>query len=136
MARRGRPATGQVIVDIRGESPVLALRFRVNGERHYVRLGSAKDGWTRKQAEAELETVLAQVKLGIWKPAAPEVIPEPEADPPFREFASRWFEAGQGGWRPKTREDYQWQLSHHLLPHFQRHTLSQITVAEVDRYRT
>src|SRR5262249_31793240 len=63
-------------------------------------------------------------------------VPEPQSDPTFREFASQWFEAGEGAWRPKTREDYEWQLSHHLLPFFQHHPLSRITVPEVDRYRT
>ncbi len=31
--------------------------------------------------------------------------------------------------------DYEWQLTHHLLPFFARHSLSEITIAEVDRYR-
>lgn len=31
--------------------------------------------------------------------------------------------------------DYEWQLSSHLLPFFGAHHLSQITIAEVDRYR-
>ena len=31
--------------------------------------------------------------------------------------------------------DYEWQLTHHLLPFFAGHRLSQITIAEVDRYR-
>ncbi len=38
--------------------------------------------------------------------------------------------------RPNTALDYRWQLCHHLLPLFHRHRLSQITVAEIDRYRT
>jgi integrase len=31
--------------------------------------------------------------------------------------------------------DYEWQLTQHLLPFFARHALSEITIAEVDRYR-
>ncbi len=38
-------------------------------------------------------------------------------------------------WRSKTRLDYEWQLSNPLLPFFGHHRLSQITIAEVDRYR-
>ncbi len=132
----GRPATGQVIRDDRPKSPTFALRFRAHGSRQYKRLGSVAEGWTRQRAEDELEKVLAEVTLGIWRPPAPAAIAEPAADPTFREFSSQWFEAGEGGWRPKTREDYEWQLSHHLLPFFQHHALSQITIAEVDRYRT
>jgi integrase len=37
--------------------------------------------------------------------------------------------------RASTQADYEWQLTHHLLPFFRHHRLSQITVAEVDRYR-
>jgi integrase len=131
----GRPASGQVVLDKRRKSPTFALRFRVDGQRHYQTLGSVAEGWTRKRADEELDAVLAQVKLGIWTPPQPDTVPEPGGDPTFRQFASDWFEAGEGGWRPKTREDYEWQLSHHLLPFFQHHPLSHITVAEVDRYR-
>lgn len=38
--------------------------------------------------------------------------------------------------RPRTVADYEWALSHHLLPHFAAHRLDAITVAEVDRYKT
>jgi len=37
--------------------------------------------------------------------------------------------------RESTAEVYKWHLSDHLLPFFQHHPLSDITVAEVDRYR-
>lgn len=38
--------------------------------------------------------------------------------------------------RPKSVESLRWQLSQHLLPFFAEHTLDEITIAEVDRYRT
>jgi integrase len=132
----GRPATGQVVVDKRPKSPTFALRFRADGERQYKRLGSAAEGWTRQTAEEELEKVLAEVKLGIYKPSTVEPIAEPTADPTFHEFSSQWLAANEGSWRPKTIEDYEWQLSYHLLKFFQHHPLSRITIAEVDRYRT
>ncbi|HEY5374836.1 MAG TPA: tyrosine-type recombinase/integrase [Polyangiaceae bacterium] len=77
------------------------------------------------------------MRRGIWKPPQPEpkLTPAGEQDPPFHEFASTWFEATKGEWTENTRLDYQWQLSHHLLPFFKDHHLSQITIAEVDRYR-
>jgi integrase len=61
--------------------------------------------------------------------------PEIDRDPSFHEFASQWFESTKSEWREKTRLDYKWQLSSHLLPFFKNHRLSQITVSEVDRYR-
>ena len=56
-------------------------------------------------------------------------------DPGFHEFASEWIAARAGELRETTTADYTWQLSAHLLAFFHRHRLSQITVAEVDRYR-
>lgn len=131
-----RPATGQVIVDKRRRSPAFGLRFRAYGRREYINLGTAEDGWTQGKAQTELENILADVRRGIWRPAERGPVHETgDRDPTFHEFASRWFEATKGEWRPNTKLDYEWQLSHHLLPFFQRHRLSQITVAEVDRYR-
>lgn len=129
-----RPATGQVVVDERRRSPTFGLRFRAYGRREYVSLGTAAEGWTHAKAQTELENVLADVRRGIWRPAEPKA-PEIDRDPTFHEFASRWFDATKGEGRPKTVLDYEWQLSCHLLPFFRGHRLSQITIAEVDRYR-
>ena len=131
----GRPATGQVVVDKRRRSPTFGLRFRAYGKREYVTLGTAAKGWTRSRAQMELQNVLADVRRGIWRPPVPEPTPELDRDPTFHEFASQWFESTKGEWREKTRLDYEWQLSSHLLPFFKNHHLSQITIAEVDRYR-
>jgi len=130
-----RPATGQVVVDKRRRSPTFALRFRAYGKREYVTLGTAEEGWTETKAQTELQNVLADIRRGIWRPAEPAPAPEIDRDPTFHEFASQWFEGAKGEWRAKTRLDYEWQLSHHLLPFFKNHRLSQITIAEVDRYR-
>ncbi len=127
-----RQPSGQVVEDPRRPG-VFGLRFRAYGQRRYKGLGLV----TRAQAEEELQNVLAEVRLGIWQapaaaaPAAPAV----QEDPTFHEFASEWFTAHQGEWRPNTRVDYEWQLTNHLLPFFAGHRLSQITIREVDRYR-
>ena len=128
-------ATGQVVVRERARGRVYGLRFRAYGARQYVTIGTDAEGWTQQRAELELENVLADVRRGIWKAPRPEPAPEPPTDPTFHEFASEWFEAHKGEWRPKTHVDYSWQLTNHLLPFFAHHRLSQITIAEVDRYR-
>jgi hypothetical protein len=79
MARR---ATGQVLVDTRGRTRTFALRFRAYGQRHYLTLGSASDGWTHDRAELELQNVLADVRRGIWRPATPAEVAQAPADPP------------------------------------------------------
>ena len=129
-----KPATGQVIERERKGGRLFAIRFRAYGRRHYVTLGGAQDGWTRQKAEAELRHVLADVERGLWAPgigaaAGPK-------SPTFHEFASEWLEARRDELSKNTVLDYTWQLCNHLLPFFHRHHLQQITVAEVDRYRT
>lgn len=129
MARR---ATGTVIERKRARGRVYGLRFTAYGERRFVTL---PDGTTRVQAERELANVLADVRRGVWQPDAPA--PEaPAAVPTFHEFASAWFEAKLPELADRTATDYRWRLSNHLLPFFQRHKLGEVTVEQVDAYRT
>jgi integrase len=115
---------------------VYALRFTAYGERRYVTLGRTDEGWTEHKAEEELRKILGEVRDNKWKPWEPAEEPEqPEEEPTFHVFASEWFEATKDEWREATRLDYQWQLQFHLLPYFKDHRLSDITIAEVDRYR-
>jgi integrase len=129
-----RRATGEVIERKRNDGRVFALRFRAYGQRHFVTLGGAAEGWTRQKAESELRHVLADVERGLWAPDVARAAEAP-ASPTFHEFASDWLHARRPELRESTLADYSWQLSNHLLPFFHRHRLPQITVAEVDRYR-
>jgi len=58
-----------------------------------------------------------------------------EVDPSFHEFASDWYATKELEVEPNTANHYRNDLTNHLLPFFKQHHLSQITVAEVDRYR-
>jgi len=128
-----RKASGSVVEPKDGRA--WAIRFRAYGQRRYVALGTLDEGWTRKKAERTLGHVLADVDRGIWKPEAPPPDQAPGTEPTFHEFASDWFEGIAPELRERTRTDYQWRLSNHLLPYFAKHPLSAITVEEVDRYR-
>ncbi len=132
-----RANTGTVVERETKKGTVYALRFRANGRREYLTLGSSEDGWTRRKADQELANVLADVRRGIWRPPEPE--PEPalvREEPTFHVFASEWLAGREAdGLQPRTLEDYRWSLTCHLLPYFAGHRLSQITVEEVDRYR-
>ncbi len=130
-----RPASGQVIERAAAGGLTFALRFRAYGRREYITLGTVAEGWTRTRAAEELQNVLADVRRGRWRPPAGPIGPSMPADPDFHHFASLWFAEIKPSLRPNTALDYLWQLSHHLLPFFHRHRLSQITVAEIDRYR-
>jgi integrase len=109
-----RPATGQVIEPTDGRA--WALRFRAGGQRRYVTLGTAEEGWNRQKAEAELRHVLAD--RGIWKPHKPEQAPMPAEVPTFHVFASEWLAGKRSEVREGTAADCQWALELHLLPHF------------------
>ena len=127
-----RAATGQII---RRQSGTWALRFRAYGQRRYLTLGTAADGWSYTAARIELQNTLADVRRGIWSPVKPQPKRLPDSDPSFRDFATKWLQMSQPEWEPKTVSDYEWQLVHHLLPFFGDHRLSDITIAEVDRYK-
>jgi integrase len=129
---------GQVLERDEPRGTVFALRFMAGGKRRYQTLGTAEQGWTRGRADVELQNVLADVRRGIWQPPQPKAKPisDHDRDPSFHVFSSEWFDAHKDEWREATRLDYEWQLSKHLLPFFRDHQLSQITIAEIDRYRT
>ena len=62
--------------------------------------------------------------------------PGPEEQPTFHEFATEWLRSRESeGLKPRTLEDYEWGLSHHLLPFFADHELRSISIREVDRYK-
>jgi integrase len=136
--RMARNASGQVVELDRKRGRTFALRFRAYGRRHYLTLGTVEEGWSRHRAEEELQNVLADVRRGIWRPPEPVSVPsgEERIEPTFHEFASEWLEARRPEWQPKTVKDYKWALSYHLLPFFANHRLSQITIEEVDGYKS
>jgi integrase len=127
-------ANGQVLKPS-GQRRSFSLRFRAYGKRWVIKLGRPEDGWTTQMAERELAVVLRDVDLGTWRPLRPEATPAETVDPSFHEFASDWFAAKELEIEPNTANHYRNDLINHLLPFFKGHDLSQITVAEVDRYR-
>lgn len=131
-----REATGQVVTRKGKRGITYAARVRAYGERHYLSLGYSWDGYTRRRADTELQNILADIRRGIWKPPQPEPAPTPAQDPTFHEFASQWLDGLRHELAPRTIEDYELALTHHLLPFFKNHRLSQITAQETDRYKT
>ncbi|MGH2904134.1 MAG: tyrosine-type recombinase/integrase [Solirubrobacteraceae bacterium] len=132
-----RQATGQVIERKGKQGITYAARVRAYGQRHYLTLGYSWEGATRRQAETELQNILADIRRGTWRPPQPQLAPVPAGpdDPTFHEFASQWFEGRRHEVSPRSVESHKWALTCHLLPFFKDHHLSQITIAEVDRYK-
>src|SRR2546423_1483961 len=130
MARR---PTGS-IVEHKGKDGTVYrhLRFHAYGERRFVSLGPVSPD----QAERELRGTLADVERGIWQPEQPAPAPAPAPiDPTFHAFAEQWWVENARELSDNGRDYYLWGLENHLLPFFGGHMLSQITVAEVDRYK-
>lgn len=137
---RTRKSTGGILAP-EGKRRSWTLRFRANGKRHHVTLGTPEEGWTRGRAEEALADVLAEVRLGVWKPAAAPPAPvEAEGEPTFYDFACRWIEAREPELGERTRVDYRWRLNHLLAyfddpAHVADKRLSAITVEAIDRFR-
>jgi integrase len=124
------------VEDVRGEETRYGLRFRAYGKRQYVSLDVA----TKRQAHEELDNILADVRRGIWQPkkTAPkiDVIDDSREEQTFHQFASAWLAAREAeGLKVKTVTDLHWSLEVHLLPHFARYRLSEITPQIVDGYK-
>jgi len=138
----GRRSAGTVVCDRRRQKPVYGLRFRAEGQRRYLTLGTEDEGWNLVKAEVELQNIMADVRRGRWRPQVEEDVQAPRDVPTFHEFASRWLEQrkleggrhGQG-LADKSREDLEWRLTHHLLPAVADFRLDQITAELVDSYR-
>lgn len=130
-----RAATGSVVKPTSRQSS-FALRFRAYGRREYLTLGRPEDGWTMTMAERELAVVLRDVDLGVWRrPQRNPAPPAPAEDPAFLQFSEDWFDAKRLEIEKTTARSYRNDLRKHLMPFFKDHTLSQITVKEIDRYR-
>lgn len=130
-----RQTTGQVLERKGRRGTTYAARVRAYGERHYLSLGHSWEGYTRRQAQTELQNILADIRRGTWRPPEQEPAAKPKDDPTFHEFASQWLDARRHELAPRTIEDYELNLSHHLLPFFQGHRVSEITAREIDRYK-
>jgi integrase len=128
-------ARGEIRVHERNDGRLtFSIRFRVNGKRHSMTLGTNRDGWTWRKAERKLDDVLAHVRAGVWQPE-PTARAEKIGELTFHEFASRWWTAKRAEVSANTQLDYEWRLKKHLLPFFADMAISDIDVDAVDRYR-
>ena len=115
----GRKATGQVIERERKRGRTYALRFRAYGNRPVPHPWDSRGRLDLREGRG---TPTAHAcgcgarDLGAARARARDREARPE--PTFHEFPSEWFEANKGEWRENTRLDYEWQLTHHLLPFF------------------
>lgn len=133
-----RKATGEVKErQARDGTTTFSIRFRAYGKRRQITLGNSAEGWTRQRAQVELANVLADVRRGFWRPDEPTPVPEqPSEVPTFHAFASDWLALREPELSQKTVAVYRWMLTSHLLPVFATYRLSEIKIADVDRYKS
>jgi hypothetical protein len=62
-----KPATGQIVERHGTRGTAYGARFRAYGKRRYVTLDVAD----RREAQTELENILADVRRGIWREPEP-----------------------------------------------------------------
>jgi integrase len=106
------------------------LRFTAYGERRTMPLGPV----TKREAEAELRHVLADVERGRWI-APTRVEPPSEATmPTFHEYVLGWLARNGPQLAERTKDDYAWRLDKHLLPFFGGMRLDTIKAATVKDY--
>lgn len=129
---------GQVMERSGVRGKVYALRFQAYGQRRYLTLGAATEGWTRRRADEELKNVLADVRRAIWVPPSASGrwrrASEVENANLFGAFAQALLLARRGEVAPATIRYMQWALSH-LMPYFADWPLQEIDVRAVDAYR-
>jgi integrase len=124
--RGRRPSRGSV-VERRGKAGTsYAISYRFNGRRRYRTVGHAKDGHTRRDAERELQDVLADINRG--RHAEPN-------EATFHEFASDWFHRREPELKPATVREYKDTIELHLSPYFGEYRLCEITIGLVDGYK-
>lgn len=137
----GTKARGQVLTRQRKSGTSYALRFLAYGERRYVTLGTAQDGWTRQKAQIELENILADVRRGLWIPpdqsrtSSTRPTGGPGEPVLFEDFALDRLRGRVGEVSARTYEFEEWALRLHLLPYFGSWPVSDIDIAAVDDYR-
>jgi integrase len=122
----------------RGGEIVHTLRLRINGRRHRVTLGTAREGWTREAAEEKLRDTLGALRAGV----ALEVLFPPDdsapaasgVEPTLGEVMDDYLADRRGSVSDATLEADRWALGH-LRPFWGERRPSEVTPQLVDRFR-
>jgi integrase len=100
--------------------------FDASGRRVLETLGKEPE-WNRKRAEAELRQRLVDVERDGYKAPGKTL---------FGEFAAKWLDGYCEAHTLKrtTASSYKTIVSQHLIPAFRSHKLSDVDVAEIEKY--
>ena len=138
-----KASTGGVVEKTTSRGTSFALRFRALGERQFLHLGYASEGWTRARADEELRNVLADVRRGIWQPPPnrdrrrrrarfPRFTSSPAGG--SRRRSSRAAVAARAS-RPPGRRTSSGGCARTCCPRSPHKRIDEISVEDVDHYR-
>jgi integrase len=126
MSTRRRPAHGYVVERPGKTGTAYAIWYRFNGKRIYRTVGRSEDGYTRQDADRELQNLLADINRGQHQEVE-EVT--------FEQFVSDWYHRHEPEWAPKTARSYRDTVELHLSPYFGDYLVGQIALEHVDAYK-
>jgi integrase len=91
--------------------------------------------WNRKRSEAALQDRLAEIRLGLWRPAGqgPAAL---TAEPSFQQVASEWYARRQGEVSQRTRDYWRWALELHALGPLGELPVSELTAQALSAFTT
>ena len=134
--RRGPEVTGSIVKRYRKRDGqyTYALRMRADGEKHWVPLGTEREGWNDVRAADRRDEIAALIRRGTWRPPDTFELDPREKDPGFHEFASDWRKRFRRTVDASTADTAEYMLSHHLLPFLHTYHLSEIDYSVLSAY--
>ena len=134
--RRGPEAIGSIVKRYRKRDRqyTYGLRIRAYGERHWVPLGTEREGWNDLRAADRRDEIAALVRRGAWRPPNAFELDPRERNPGFHEFASDWPKRYRRTVDASTADTAEYMLSHHLLPFLHTYRLDEIDYGVLSAY--
>ena len=134
--RRGPAAIGSIVKRYRKRDGqyTYGLRIRAYGERHWVPLGTEREGWNDLRAADRRDEITALIRRGAWRPPNTFELDPREKNPGFHEFASDWLKRYRRTVDASTADTAEYMLSHHLLPFLHTYRLDEIDYAVLSAY--
>jgi hypothetical protein len=124
----GPEVTGAVIKRYRkrDRQHVYGLQMRAYGERHWIPLGTERDGWNDVRAADRRDEIASLIRRGAWRPPNTFELDPREKNPGFHEFASDWLKRYRRTVDQSTADTAEYMLSNHLLPYLHEYRINQI----------
>jgi integrase len=134
--RPGPEAIGSIVKRYRKRDRqyTYGLRVRAHGGRHWVPLGTEREGWNDVRAADRRDEIAALISRGAWRPPNTFELDPREKNPGFHEFASDWLKRYRRTVDGSTGDKAEYLLSHHLLPFLHTYRLDEIDYAVLSAY--